>query len=475
MTGSSEAALQLKEKKREWLEQRRQIEEQGNQRKQVADAFDGVPAEIKKLIAPMFHIRIVQQYLWEILEECRLRNRNFVDRLCEEQVQLELCHFRENFQEGGESRMQELEDRSLALGREIIENEEKKREVVPQPIDIHKLADLLTFAQACKNEGNEKYQEGLYEEALQIYSQGEEVMKQWKVDAPLKNERKWLTEYRLACLKNKAQAAIKLEMFQTGLDAAEEALSLDEEDHKAWYRKVQALKGLGRFQDAEDALVKLEDIAQWCPDRRQILRDCNTERTKLTGAQIKWKLGTRDMVGRAVEAGIFSEDRKVELEDATLQTDARLDSTKPENDRGRRSLEMELPAKALEMLAPAMPPEERKVQLTAALAGELMDELAEAYSQPWFQARVHKCARDSGFERSVFLLRLKDVAFKAQKPVLKKWGFEGNEQGVREMTAAMRDHAMGGDMPAWLKQKQDRCLELLYGGKDGGMIEVLLH
>jgi len=463
-------------KKKQWLEQQRQLKEQEDQRKHVADAIDEAPAETKKLIAPMFHIRIVQQYLWEILDECRRRNSNFVDRLCEEQVQLELRHFRENFQEGGVNRMQELEDRSLALSRQIFEAEERKREVVPQPIDIHKLADLLTFAQSCKSEGNEKYQEGLYEEALKIYSQGEETMKQWKVDAHLKNEHKWLTDFRLACLKNKAQAAIKLELFQTGLDAAEEALRLDKEDHKAWYRKVQALKGLGRFEDAEDALVKLEDVAQWCPDRRQILRDCNTERKNLTVAHMKWKLGTRGMVGRAVQAGVFSEDREVELEDAVRQTlDAQLDSTKPQSDRGGRPLVTEAPARALEMHVPATPPEERKVQLTAALAGELMDELAEAYSQPWFQARVHKCARDSGFERSVFLLRLKDVAFKAQKPVLKKWGFDGNEQGVREMTAAIRDHAVGGDMPAWLKQKQDRCLELLYGGKAGGMLDTLVH
>ena len=84
---------------------------------------------------------------------------------------------------------------------------------------------------------------------------------------------------------------------------------------------------------------------------------------------------------------------------------------------------------------------------------------------------MRKCARDSGYERSVFLMRLKercsrcfmvslmaeghwsrvvaiftqlsaeDVAFEVQKPVLEKWGFEGNEHGVREMTAAIRAHA----------------------------------
>merc|ERR1712039_164710 len=153
-------------------------------------------------------------------------------------------------------------------------------------------------AQECKREGNEKYQEGLYEEALHIYSQGDEALKQWKVDKHMKNEHKWLTDYHLSCLKNKSQAALKLVLFQTALDAAEAALKLDIEDHKAWYRKVQAQKGLGRFKDAEDSLVRLEDVAKWCPDKRRILRDCEAERKSIRCANVKYKNGTKEMLGK---------------------------------------------------------------------------------------------------------------------------------------------------------------------------------
>ena len=82
-------------------------------------------------------------------------------------------------------------------------------------------------------------------------------MKKWKVDKQLKNEAKWLKDYHLACLKNKSQAALKLELFQTALDASESALAIDAEDHKAWYRKVQAEKGLGKFKEAE---VNIHDV-----------------------------------------------------------------------------------------------------------------------------------------------------------------------------------------------------------------------
>jgi len=479
------AQRRLEEKKRLWLEERRKIEERGAQRKKVADALEDAPVDIKKLIAPIFHIRLVEAYLWQVYEECgqpqrsnataalldtaeEKKRRAFVERLrTDERVKSEVTNYRLNFHEGGEGRMEDMEKQIMALNREMELQEEKKREIKPQAIDVHTLKELLEYAQECKYLGNEKYAEGLYEEALQIYAQADEAMKKWKVDSKLRNESKWLTDSHLACLKNKSAAALNLELFQTALEAADQALKLDDEDHKAWFRKVQALKGLGKFEDADTALTKLEDVAQWCPDRRRILRDCEVERKKIKVAKAKHKEGTKVMLGKALESGIFSNDRERELEDATKNLE--LPAPRVAKPRLEAPKQPERP-KAVEDERPV----DRKIQLTAALAGDLMDELASAYSQKPFQEKVRKCARDSGFERTVFLMRLKDVAFAVQKPVLEKWGFEGSEQGVREMTAAIRDHAVNGtDMPDWLKKKQDRCLQLLYGGKEGGMLDIL--
>lgn len=45
------------------------------------------------------------------------------------------------------------------------------------------------------------------------------------------------------------------------------------------------------------------------------------------------------------------------------------------------------------------------------------------------------------------------------------------------MTAAIREHAGadGKGMPDWLKEKHDRCLDLLYGGEEAGMLSVLMR
>jgi tetratricopeptide (TPR) repeat protein len=258
----------------------------------------------------MFHIRVVAQFLWMVFDECQKTNTCFLAKLQAGDRTLEhLKRLREQFHEGGEERMENLEKQWTAICTEIYVEEEKKREEKPARIDIHTLKHVLEFGQECKRLGNEKFREGLYEEALQIYSQGDELMKKWCCSDQWKNESKWLKDYHLACLKNKAQAALRLEMFSTALEAAEAALRLDVEDHKAWYRKVQAYKGLGKFDEAEEALVRLEDVAQWCPDRQNILRDCDVEKKRLLHARAKHKQDTQEMLGKAFDAEVFSSDR----------------------------------------------------------------------------------------------------------------------------------------------------------------------
>jgi len=197
-----------------------------------------------------------------------------------------------------------------------------------------------------------------------------------------------------------------------------------------------------------------------------VLTDCQAEHQRIRAARTRHKLSVRDMIGKAFADGVFSVDRELDLQDmpeklpgdAEAQTEVEAEFT-----RRRKQLGDQRPL-------------DRQVQLTAALAGDLMDELTEAYDQGWFQERVQKCARDSNFDRTVFLMRLKGIAIEVQRPVLEKWGFEGSEHGVREMSAAIRDYAGRGcgEMPDWLKSKQRRCLEALYGGREAGMANLLV-
>ncbi|CAJ1353573.1 unnamed protein product, partial [Effrenium voratum] len=110
-------------------------------------------------------------------------------------------------------------------------------------------------------------------------------------------------------------------------------------------------------------------------------------------------------------------------------------------------------------------PLERSFDLTLTLAGDFVDELARGYAQPWFQALLRTCTAECSFRRTEFLARLQDLAFEVQRPILENWGFEGNEQGLYDMTSILLDHSRNA--PPWLQEKIDRCLTLLYGGADG--------
>eukprot|EP00927_Polykrikos_kofoidii_P044674 TRINITY_DN38578_c0_g2_i1.p1 TRINITY_DN38578_c0_g2~~TRINITY_DN38578_c0_g2_i1.p1 ORF type:complete len:487 (+),score=125.82 TRINITY_DN38578_c0_g2_i1:95-1555(+) len=451
---------QLQHRKLAWWKEREAIREAAVQRYKIVDALEEASADIKKLIAPMFHIRVVEKYLGILLEECGNTGISFVSKLREEQTHEHLRKLREAFHEGGEARMQSLENEWYSVCDNMVEAEEKKRELKPVQVDVHTLKNILEFGQECRNEGNKKFKEGLYEEALHIYSQGDEMMKKYKVSPHLKNESKWFKDYHLTCLKNKAQAALKVELYTTALEATVAALRIDEEDVKVWYRKALAEKSLGNFEDAETSLTRLEDVAQWCQDRKNILKDCEAERQKIQHARIKHRISTQEMLEKAFEAGIFSADReKAELEAAARQEAER--KAQHEEERKVRPITPLQPLK-------------RSVQLTQALAGDLLDDLAEAYGERRFQERVRKCAHDSNFDKRIFLSRLKGVAFEIQKVIIERWGFEGSSQGIWEMTAAIRD-TMGKNPPPWLKEKQIKCLELLYGGREfGGMAAVLL-
>ena len=58
-------------RKKDWLYQREEIEERERRRLILYKELEEAPAELKRIITPMFHIKIVQQYLWMVYAECK--------------------------------------------------------------------------------------------------------------------------------------------------------------------------------------------------------------------------------------------------------------------------------------------------------------------------------------------------------------------------------------------------------------------
>merc|ERR1719230_2100792 len=112
-----------------------------------------------------------------------------------------------------------------------------------------------------------EWERGNHEEALASWRQAEEALRKFKAPESDKNGNKIIAELHIAVLKNVAQAAIKCEYYTEALDAADDAIKIDSEDHKAWFRRACALEGLGLLEPAEEALIRIEELAVGLPDQ----------------------------------------------------------------------------------------------------------------------------------------------------------------------------------------------------------------
>ena len=84
-----------------------------------------------------------------------------------------------------------------------------------------------------------------------------------------------------AYLTNRAAALVRLERYAEALADVERALALDKTHVKAWFRKGQALEGLGRFADAVGAY---EAGLRVLPDSPQLVKGIENARAKLAAS-----------------------------------------------------------------------------------------------------------------------------------------------------------------------------------------------
>merc|ERR1711972_364051 len=128
-----------------------------------------------------------------------------------------------------------------------------------QVLDKREIQGVLDFGQQIKSEGNEAFSNENWEGALTRYCQGDEMLKNFRAEPHLQKENKELKTMHRACLNNKANAALRMDQWQSALRAAEAALKIKQDDEKALFRKAQALESLGR---TDEAMLTFEEIEQ---------------------------------------------------------------------------------------------------------------------------------------------------------------------------------------------------------------------
>jgi len=467
--------------------------ERKQRRYEVMEELMKCSTQIKHLISPMFRYKITQLFLWKVLTEARTEGILFADKLRQPQVYHRLLAIKAeitagpygvSFQNAEEEVEEDLMDRMVVEADVIpggLNGEAPDRK---QVLDKREIQGVLEFGQQIKSEGNEAFGDENWEGALTRYTQGDEMLKNFGVEPHLKAEISDLKTMHRQCLNNKANAALKMDKWQTAIKAAEDALRIKADDEKALFRKALALEGLGRTDESLETLEEIEEIANDMDEhfRKTILDDVQERRDAIKDIDKKAAMDFRNMFKRMGDKGVFGGGRF--LADGSspppVLTGAQERELKRAKDREEyfnAKLKHETaqrlkdgPPLASTTTEPSEPTSvrfrsfERSITLTHSMAEELLNELLEAYSQDVFQKEVHEAATSVMYEYVPFVKRLKRLAFRVQEPILQKWGFDPTEEGLHEMLLCLNDHTA---KDTTLRALAEEATKMLHGGEDG--------
>eukprot|EP00747_Dinoflagellata_sp_TGD_P090693 gnl/TRDRNA2_/TRDRNA2_164794_c0_seq2.p1 gnl/TRDRNA2_/TRDRNA2_164794_c0~~gnl/TRDRNA2_/TRDRNA2_164794_c0_seq2.p1 ORF type:complete len:637 (+),score=190.35 gnl/TRDRNA2_/TRDRNA2_164794_c0_seq2:3-1913(+) len=433
-----------------WLEQSRNVQEANQKREQVASAIEeSCPPEVKRLIAPIMKYKITENVLCGYWYEAEKLKAPFRQIITADSALRHLSDIRKRIDLGGPSAAEELlveyEKWTKAENAKSVEDKQEKKKKERLVTDTETLVKLMNDAARFKQDGLLEWNKGNFEEALKAWRIADEALAGRK--ARTKEETKEVIDLHSAVLKNSAMAAIKLELWSEALSAADDAIAISQDDHKAWFRRACALEGLGRVDEAEAALDRIDEVSVGMKDRERINKDTQAKREKIQQIRERDKAICKRAAQRALDRGLFSDGREAELQVL--------------DDSQGQAKQLEAP-KARGPIRWTVNEKNRKV-LTREGAEELLEALKTAYSDTTLQQQVAKLAHDVKWDRQAFLTNMKKVTLDVQKPVLERWGFEPSKKGVTEMQMALMDHTQGKNADPKLKELSGEVIRILYG------------
>lgn len=432
------------ERRRElWAKQMARVQSMNAQRESLSDHLEGCSNDMKRLVGPILKYAVAMVVLGNMLERAREFKKEFRDVLEEDESRQLLGSIRQKIDAGGdhaaEELMREYDERWNLLAQSKAQELEDTTERTVA--DVGTLATMLNWAQKCKKDGILQWEQGNWAEAHASWRQGDETLKRIKAPDRDESSNKMLKELHVALLKNLSQASMKLGFWTDALAAAEAALTLQPDDHKAWFRRASALEGLGRLDDAEEALDKVDECAVGRADRERISIDTCEKREKLQALRQQNGNTGHKMLRRALERGVFGEARE-ELRAAP--------NVEPES--------------ATADIAQALPvADECRKKLTAEGAEDLLVELTHAFGDSGFQRQIFKLAHDVRMDRKTFLDHLTTLALPLQAPIIARFGFEPTPDGVREMKMAVAELIRTECGNGRVKARADETTIAMYG------------
>ncbi|CAJ1431207.1 unnamed protein product [Effrenium voratum] len=427
------------ERRNVWLKQYGAVIRGNRGRSQVVDQLEDCPMELKRLVAPFLHHRVVENLLLTALEEASELGLPLGDFLPGSELMRELQACCARLAEPNQAVLMqnELDGRMRAAQEAALKEQEQQAKAQPRTIiDMEGLRVALEYGQKCRKDGLVEYHRGNFEEALHSWRQGDVALRRFRAPLRCEVENAMVRDLHGSVLRNLSQAALRLGEYTEALDTANRAIALTggrglpdawdalglgleaagDIDVKAWFRRHMALEGLGEVQEAAACLLYIEEAAVSRPDGDRLRQDCQRRRDHLRKRQTRSAQEEARMLRLSLKSGVFG-DREAQAA-APSVPEARIpapaESARPSSPRGQRSL-------------------------TREGAWEVLEDLLAAYGDSSFVQRVDKLSKDVRFDAREFAPRLARLSFEAQEPILRKWGFEASVLGAKDLKLAVQE------------------------------------
>mmetsp|Transcript_40177 Transcript_40177/g.93763 ORF Transcript_40177/g.93763 Transcript_40177/m.93763 type:complete len:377 (-) Transcript_40177:466-1596(-) len=291
------------------------LEELQGQREQLAIALQDLPPESQRVVYPILRLKMVQNILFATLKETSKAGTSFVHAVREpglskmfEKVRDELLNDPENAKR---LEMEWFHNVSLCAEEKVKKAPKKERGVLPA---TQMLPIIQTGAQLRIN-GNHKFRQGKYKEALEMYMQGCVGFELYQ--ATNAQDQSLLDEVHVQVRKNTAAAAVKTRDWTICIRSCDEVLRMRPQDTKSLYRRALAHWHLGEVEKATEDLEAIlkrqvsdyQDIEESSSSKklaRSMLRqiDASEERAEMIETRMAKALAvTIPITGSAVGGG----------------------------------------------------------------------------------------------------------------------------------------------------------------------------
>ncbi len=228
------------------------LEELQGQREQLAVALQDLDPEAQRVVYPVLRLKMVQNLLFAQLKEARKSGISFVHAVRDKALMRYLSKLREEMINDPENakriEMEWFHNVSLCAEHKIKTAPKKERATLPAT----QMLPIIQSGAQLRVNGNHKFRQGKYREALEMYMQGCVGFELYK--ATNASDQGLLDDVHVQVRRNTAAAAIKTRDWTIVVTSCDKVLEVFPRDTKSLYRRSLANWHLGEVEKATDDL-----------------------------------------------------------------------------------------------------------------------------------------------------------------------------------------------------------------------------